>query len=74
MADNKSFDKKVYDAHYIKSHYTDCKVRLKPEESAKIEAYLASHQGSKNRLFIDSVMYVIDNDVQLPINSQKEEK
>lgn len=65
MSKEKKFNKKEYDTNYNKQHYTECKLRLKSEESDKINAFLESCNISKNRLFIDSVLYIIENNIDL---------
>ena len=62
--DNK-FNETVYKNAYNKKHYTECKLHLKPVESEKISTYLASHKISKNQLFIQSALYIIDNNIDI---------
>lgn len=71
--DNK-FNKKVYDEQYRKNHYKQCKLWLKHEESEKIADYCKSIGISKNKLFVNAVMYIIDNNIQLTDNSDTDTK
>ena len=65
MSKENKFNQKEYINTYDKQNYTKCIVRLKPEESDKINAFLAENSISKNRLFIDAVLYIIDNNIEL---------
>ena len=65
MADNKSFDKKTYDKAYNKSHYTQSKLWIKNDISAQITDYCKEKGISKNQLFIQSALYIIDNNIDI---------
>lgn len=65
MSDNKKFNQNKYVQQYIKDHYIECKVRLKADNSDKISAFCAARGISKNTLFTDSALYVIENNIDL---------
>ena len=68
--DNK-FNQSKYIQQYIKDNYTECKLRLKPDESAKVDSFIASKGYKKSRFFIQAAMYIIDNNIELPTNRDK---
>lgn len=61
---------KSYNAEYAKKYnkekYTERKIRMKSDEWLKIAKYIESSGRSLNRIFIDSVLYMIDLDVLPP--------
>ncbi len=59
-----SNDKK-YIQKYIKDHYIECKVRLKPDISDKINAFCTARGVSKNKLFVDAALYIIENNIDI---------
>ena len=74
MAKSKGFNETVYKQAYNKSHYTNCSLRLKPDIMQKIEYYIDSKGYSKNSFFIQAAMYIIDNNIELPINRDKSDQ
>ena len=74
MAKDNKFNQTVYKNAYNKAHYTDCKVRLKPDESDKINSFCSLKGYSKNSFFIQAAMYIIDNNIELPLNRDKSDQ
>lgn len=62
--DNK-FNQSVYANAYNKSHYTERKVRLKPEEWAKINSFCSKNNITLNGLFVRAALYIIDQNVDI---------
>ena len=59
------FNQIDYNKQYNKEHYTQCKLSLKPEESAQIEEYRQILGLSKNAFFIRCALYCADNDIRI---------
>lgn len=51
------FNKTKYDNDYIKSNYTECKVRFRPREAAVLSEYSANLGISKNALLQKCLVY-----------------
>ena len=71
MAKDNKFNQVVYNNAYNKSHYTNCSLRLKPDIMQKIEYFCDSKGISKNSFFIQSALYIIENNIDLSAYSQK---
>lgn len=61
---NKKYDKIAYNQAYNASNYHDLKVRLRDREYAEITEYCKKIGISKNKLFIDSVLYCINHGIK----------
>lgn len=70
MSKENKFNQSKYIQQYIKDKYTECKLRLKPIESEKIEAYCKSNNLAKSRFFINAALYIIDNNIDISANNE----
>lgn len=71
MDKKKSFDKKAYDTQYIKDHYTQCKLWIKPDISADITSYCKSIGVSKNKYMVAATLYCMNNGIELSFDCEK---
>lgn len=62
-SETKKFDQKAYIKEYEKENYKKILIRLKPSEYEQIEDFCQNMDISKNRLLIDSALYIIQNDL-----------
>jgi len=60
---NEKCMKNVYNSNYNKKHYKDLKIRLKFNEVDKIINFCKDINISINKLFVQIIKYVIDNDL-----------
>ena len=65
MSNEKKFNQSKYIQAYIKEKYTECKLRLKPVESEKIDSFCKSQGIAKSRFFINAALYIIDNNIDI---------
>lgn len=54
-----------YISNYNKANYKNVALRLKPDDYEVIEKYCQDMDISKQKLFINAVKYVINNDIPL---------
>ena len=61
--ETKKFDQIAYNNAYNKEKYKKITIMCKPSEYEQIEDYCKNMGISKNRLLIDSALYIIENDL-----------
>lgn len=61
--ETKKFDQIAYNNAYNKKTYKNIALRCKPSEYEQIEDFCQNMDISKNRLLIDSALYIIQNDL-----------
>ena len=71
MPNDNKFNQSVYAKSYNKSHYTERKIRVKPEIWAQIDNYCKENNISKNSFFINSALYAMDKKLTFDDISQK---
>lgn len=65
MKKDDKFNQTVYKNAYNKKNYANCGLRIKPDIMAKIETFCAENGISKNSFFINSALYIIDNNISI---------
>lgn len=61
---NKKYDKIAYNKTYNARNYHSLQVRFRDSEYAEITEYCEINGISKNKLFVDSVMYCINHNIK----------
>lgn len=62
-SETNNFDQNKYINAYNKEKYKKITIMCKPSEYKQIEDYCQNMDISKNRLLIDSALYIIQNDL-----------
>lgn len=61
---NKKYDKIAYNSAYNARNYHSLQVRIRESEYQEITEYCEKNGISKNKLFVDSVIYCIENNIK----------
>ncbi len=57
-----SFNKKEYDIKYVKEHYKQLKMNLKPEDFQMIDDFCKSKKIPRSRFILAACRYFIEHD------------